>query len=573
MIDTRKKITIKAYDEAERSSKGLAVLPVRIGPVEKDILFQIVDTGPLAYNILLGRPWIQYMQAVPSTYHQCVKFPYNGTEICIPGDNTLSINSISANVHVPLNRAAEDYETTLADCQNKFKSVDLGMGGYQLDSFAKMPVSPRTYGKPSQEMKPSSSTMTLFDKFVESSVPIQDEKEEVAIRDWIYKEEKYQHNENFSPSPKYYGRGYTFVKKMGYPGYGPLSHRLDARAEPLNHDLFARKSKKPVGLGFMNNNKCTVPISDRRDSKDDTEYVPDLTNQQDITDDWVPSTNLLWEDSRDLIIDSPPISFAIDSDCMNARLTMDSVSIPAAMDGDNSDNFVIEQIARGEEPLPNLEASTSRGSNNNSEIDSHEFEWDSLSDATVDLDMDVVHAYSSQPDVTDESCVRLEDWNPHVALVDDSSLARINSDLDTLEGNLTDSNSTVTRDDTTYILNLEPVINLPLVHPNLIDWSQRYQEPQLLTFHNDYEITCYLNAIEPVVSSTSESATSMTESDIKYLSHKIKRKEKKNKSSDGENHYVAVSKPKKVKIKDVSKGENLPEAPTDEVLDSLPSYF
>ena len=36
---------------------------------------------------------------------------------------------------------------------------------------------------------------------------------------------------------------------------------------------------------------------------------------------------------------------------------------------------------------------------------------------------------------------------------------------------------------------------------------------------------------------------------------------------------MAVSEPKKVKIKDVSKGENLPEAPTDEVLDSLPSYF
>ena len=46
-IDTRRKITIKAYDEAERSSNGLVVLPIRIGPIEKDILFQIVDDGPL----------------------------------------------------------------------------------------------------------------------------------------------------------------------------------------------------------------------------------------------------------------------------------------------------------------------------------------------------------------------------------------------------------------------------------------------------------------------------------------------------------------------------------------------
>lgn len=56
VINTKKKITIKPYDEVERSSKGLVVLPIRIGPVKRDILFQIVDAGPLAYNILLGRP-------------------------------------------------------------------------------------------------------------------------------------------------------------------------------------------------------------------------------------------------------------------------------------------------------------------------------------------------------------------------------------------------------------------------------------------------------------------------------------------------------------------------------------
>ena len=61
VIDTRRKITIKAYDEVERSSKGLASLPIRISPIEKDVLFQIVDTGPIGYNILLCRPWIHDM--------------------------------------------------------------------------------------------------------------------------------------------------------------------------------------------------------------------------------------------------------------------------------------------------------------------------------------------------------------------------------------------------------------------------------------------------------------------------------------------------------------------------------
>ena len=52
-IDPRHKITIKAYDKFERSSKGLIVLPIRVGPVEREVVFQVLDI-PLAYNLLLG---------------------------------------------------------------------------------------------------------------------------------------------------------------------------------------------------------------------------------------------------------------------------------------------------------------------------------------------------------------------------------------------------------------------------------------------------------------------------------------------------------------------------------------
>ena len=74
-----------------------------------------------------------------------------------------------------------------------------------------------------------------------------------------------------------------------------------------------------------------------------------------------------------------------------------------------------------------------------------------------------------------------------------------------------------------------------------------------MIFQNDYEIAYYLNAIELVFSSTIELATGAIELDIKYLSHKLKRKEtKNNRSFDGENHSVAVSKLKKLKRKDIS---------------------
>lgn len=67
-IDARIKITIKAYDEEERSSRGLIVLPIQVGPIVKNVVLQVLEKE-LTYNILLGRPWIHKMQVVPSTYH------------------------------------------------------------------------------------------------------------------------------------------------------------------------------------------------------------------------------------------------------------------------------------------------------------------------------------------------------------------------------------------------------------------------------------------------------------------------------------------------------------------------
>ena len=122
-----------------------------------------------------------------------------------------------------------------------------------------------------------------------------------------------------------------------------------------------------------------------------------------------------------------------------------------------------------------------------------------------------------------------------------------------------------------YTMNvIEPVMTLSLTYPKLIDWNSNASS-EVLTFQNDCALSCYLNAIKPVTSSTSKQSINMIEANIKYLSHIIKKK--KNRRSDGENHIVAESEPKKVKIKNVSKGENLSEAPADEIFDALPSRF
>ena len=39
-----------------------------------NINFVVLDS-PSAYNMILGRPWIHKMRAVPSTFHQVIVFP------------------------------------------------------------------------------------------------------------------------------------------------------------------------------------------------------------------------------------------------------------------------------------------------------------------------------------------------------------------------------------------------------------------------------------------------------------------------------------------------------------------
>ena len=108
-IDPCSRITIKAYNEVEPKSLGLVVLPLHVGPIERDVTYQVLDI-PLAYNILLGRSWIHEMRDVPSTYHQCVKFPFHGSEVTIPATTSYTCNMLkAAEKFVPTNKESTDY--------------------------------------------------------------------------------------------------------------------------------------------------------------------------------------------------------------------------------------------------------------------------------------------------------------------------------------------------------------------------------------------------------------------------------------------------------------------------------
>ncbi|XP_070049484.1 uncharacterized protein [Nicotiana tomentosiformis] len=62
------------FNNSSVITKGEVVLTTFTEGVVKDTKFQVIDAD-MAYNIILGRPWIHYMDVVPSTLHQVIKFP------------------------------------------------------------------------------------------------------------------------------------------------------------------------------------------------------------------------------------------------------------------------------------------------------------------------------------------------------------------------------------------------------------------------------------------------------------------------------------------------------------------
>ncbi|XP_070017212.1 uncharacterized protein [Nicotiana sylvestris] len=91
-----KEYTLSVFDNSSVVTKGEVILTTFTEGVVKDTKFHVVDME-MAYNIILGRPWIHEMDDVLSILHQVIKFP-SPWEICqIRGDQhtSRSINSIA----------------------------------------------------------------------------------------------------------------------------------------------------------------------------------------------------------------------------------------------------------------------------------------------------------------------------------------------------------------------------------------------------------------------------------------------------------------------------------------------
>ena len=71
---TRKVTPLIGFSGEVKQTAGEVVVPVYAEGINLSTKFLVVDSES-AYNMILGRPWIHDMEAVPSTLHQIVKFP------------------------------------------------------------------------------------------------------------------------------------------------------------------------------------------------------------------------------------------------------------------------------------------------------------------------------------------------------------------------------------------------------------------------------------------------------------------------------------------------------------------
>nr|CAN82731.1 hypothetical protein VITISV_022899 [Vitis vinifera] len=71
---------LSGFNGSSTTSLGDIVLSVQAGPVTRNVQFSVVQKlSP--FNIILGRTWLHYMKAIPSTYHQLVSFLTNEGQI------------------------------------------------------------------------------------------------------------------------------------------------------------------------------------------------------------------------------------------------------------------------------------------------------------------------------------------------------------------------------------------------------------------------------------------------------------------------------------------------------------
>ncbi|MQL89634.1 hypothetical protein Taro_022213 [Colocasia esculenta] len=92
--------TIAAYNNSRRSCHGMVTVQAELGPLVVTVDFYVLDIDPM-FKAILGRPWLESLGVVPSTAHQCLKFPFQGRIIKVKSIATTHSVDALHDTHLP----------------------------------------------------------------------------------------------------------------------------------------------------------------------------------------------------------------------------------------------------------------------------------------------------------------------------------------------------------------------------------------------------------------------------------------------------------------------------------------
>ena len=79
---------MRAYNNSGKEVLGTITLELTIGPIVKKVDFQVLNIAS-CFNMLIGRPWIHDIEAVPSSLYQKVRFTHERAIVTIYGDTLI----------------------------------------------------------------------------------------------------------------------------------------------------------------------------------------------------------------------------------------------------------------------------------------------------------------------------------------------------------------------------------------------------------------------------------------------------------------------------------------------------
>ncbi|XP_074299710.1 uncharacterized protein LOC141630862 [Silene latifolia] len=82
---TKKSVPLVGFSGETAHTVHEITILTYIKGVHKLVRYLVIES-PTTYNVILGRPWLHQMKAIPLTYHQCLKFPTSWGVVKVKGD-------------------------------------------------------------------------------------------------------------------------------------------------------------------------------------------------------------------------------------------------------------------------------------------------------------------------------------------------------------------------------------------------------------------------------------------------------------------------------------------------------